>query len=370
MPRKEGSKTKSLTFEGKRYFVTGATEKEAIEKLALKRHELEEGKRQLDPQYMTVKMWAERCFEEYKSNIQPDTKKNQWYRVNKWILSNIGDMRLKDVKPLHCQKIMNNMEGYAADTINKVLQLMRFIFDKAIQNNFIYENPAKYVNPPKGTKTSHRTITEAERNIILQVCDKEQKYIYFLFMLFCGCRNSEVAEIKGLDVEIMNEQPILHIRGTKTKNSDRRVPIPLYLYSRLPKIEPFAYFVTNANGNKLSKANRQTLWNHFRRDLNIAMGCKVYRNKLVEPFPVAPDLTPYCLRHTYCTDLQKKGVDLRISKDLMGHADIALTANIYTHTDMESILQAGQLLDAVDHNLGGSVVPTVVPNPISIENTM
>lgn len=344
MPRKNNSIRKTFTFEGKRYEVYGDTQGEAIEKMAIKKKELEEGKKQLDPRFMTVEMWAKKCFEEYKTNIQPITKANQWSKVNRWILSSIGDLRLKDVRPLHCQKIMNTMQGYATDTIRKVLQLMRFIFDKAVQNNFIYENPAQYVVPPKGTKTERRAITEVERTMILQVCDNNPKYIYFLFMLFCGCRPSEASEIKGMDIEMVQDQPLLHIRGTKTKNADRRVPIPSYLYSRLPKIEPFAYFTTNANGNKMSTGNRQILWNHFRRDLNIAMGCKVYRNELIPPFPVAPDLTPYCLRHTYCTDLQKNGIDIRTAQHLMGHADISLTANIYTHTDLETVLNAGKTL--------------------------
>ena len=46
---------------------------------------------------------------------------------------------------------------------------------------------------------------------------------------------------------------------------------------------------------------------------------------------VGRDLTPYCLRHTYCTDLQNAGVPINVAKYLMGHSDIRVTANIYTH---------------------------------------
>ena len=47
---------------------------------------------------------------------------------------------------------------------------------------------------------------------------------------------------------------------------------------------------------------------------------------------LADDLVCYCLRHTFCTDLQKKGVPVDIAKYLMGHADIRTTANIYAHS--------------------------------------
>lgn len=46
----------------------------------------------------------------------------------------------------------------------------------------------------------------------------------------------------------------------------------------------------------------------LRREMNIALGCRVYRNELLSPFPLAEDFVPYCLRHTYCTDLQKKAL--------------------------------------------------------------
>lgn len=50
---------------------------------------------------------------------------------------------------------------------------------------------------------------------------------------------------------------------------------------------------------------------------------------------IAPDLTPYCLRHTFCTDLQRAGVPINVAKELMGHANISVTANIYTHRDQK-----------------------------------
>ena len=62
------------------------------------------------------------------------------------------------------------------------------------------------------------------------------------------------------------------------------------------------------------------------------MGAVVEDGKIIY-HAVAPDLTPYCLRHTFCTDLQRAGVPINVAKELMGHSDISITANIYTHRD-------------------------------------
>ena len=77
--------------------------------------------------------------------------------------------------------------------------------------------------------------------------------------------------------------------------------------------------------------------------MNILLGAKTYRNKLLQDL-VADDLVPYCLRHTFCTDLQKAGIDLRTAQYLMGHADIKMTANIYTHVDTEIVKSTYDIL--------------------------
>lgn len=74
------------------------------------------------------------------------------------------------------------------------------------------------------------------------------------------------------------------------------------------------------------------------------MGCEVYRNELIPPLPLAPDFVPYMFRHTYCSDLQKKGIDIRTAQKLMGHSSISITAEIYTHVDTKEIVKAGKIL--------------------------
>ncbi|WP_420908839.1 tyrosine-type recombinase/integrase [Flintibacter muris] len=40
----------------------------------------------------------------------------------------------------------------------------------------------------------------------------------------------------------------------------------------------------------------------------------------------------YCLRHTFCTDLQRAGVPLNVAKKLMGHSDVSVTVNILNNS--------------------------------------
>ena len=79
--------------------------------------------------------------------------------------------------------------------------------------------------------------------------------------------------------------------------------------------------------------------------MNIDMGCEMFRNKLIPPYKVQEDLRLYDLRHTYCTNLELQGVPISIASRLMGHSNIGITANMYTHETSEAVAIAEELID-------------------------
>lgn len=192
---------------------------------------------------------------------------------------------------------------------------------------------------------------------IREVAKTDRRFYLFLLMLDCGCRPSESAEVKGMDIMVKDDIPLLHIRGTKTVNADRVVPIPPSLYDLIKDTPPFEYVARYGSKGKITLDNRNRLWKSFKRQLNIAMGCKMYRNELLPPYPVAPDLVPYCLRHTYCTNLARKGIDIRMAQKLMGHSDITLTANIYTNLDDNDVLDVAKILHPNTSSNNDSMLP-------------
>lgn len=72
------------------------------------------------------------------------------------------------------------------------------------------------------------------------------------------------------------------------------------------------------------------MWRDFILAMNKEMGGINEKNDILIR-TVADDLVPYCLRHTFCTDLQDAGVPINVAKELMGHSDISVTSKIYTH---------------------------------------
>ena len=265
-------------------------------------------------------------------------------RMRHCILEEIGTMPLKSVKPIHCQEVLNHQAGKSKTQVNEVYQTLKFIFSTAYNNGLLATDPSAKIIKPAYVTGHRRAITENERKHLLKVAETDPRFTLFLLMLYCGCRPSEAIEAQGRDISKMDGYPVLHIRGTKTARADRYVPIPNEFYQKIKKTEPFSYIAPNAAGRKHNESSYKRVCANLRREMNISMGCKVYRNQLIPPYPLADDFTPYDLRHTFCTDLQKKGVDIRTAQYLMGHADIKMTANIYTHADKSTVIDAAKIL--------------------------
>lgn len=335
--------TKTFRFDGKKYYVRGKTEKEANEKLIRRKMELEEG-RALKSNNYTVAQWADICINTYKHFNSEKYEKSYMTRIRSCILDVIGSIPIKKVRPMDCQNCINRQAANSKYQIKQTKQMLEFLFNHAIDNDLIIKNPVKNITMPDGSVEERRPLTDYEEQIFLSIDDK--RFLLFRCMYYCGCRPSEVRSLEGRDIQEHDGVHILHIRGTKTDKSERYVPIPSELYDEIKGTPPFQKICLNASGNPFDEKAYQRAWNSLKREMNIKMGCKMYRNALIPPYPLAPDLVPYDLRHTYCTNLSKKHVPVEVAQKLMGHSDIRTTINIYHHIDMEQIIETAKILDA------------------------
>jgi integrase len=336
----------SFTFAGKRYWVKANTKEELYSKKALRMRDLEEGRVVISGN-TTVEEWSRKALAIHKAKT--DNYKNTIYQLEKHVLPYIGAVPLRAIKPIQLDEIMKMQEGMSYSHVTKIYQLLKFIFRKAKDNDLIVRDPTENLVKPKSVRGVRRSITAAERKAIMSLFDRGE-FPLFELMLFCGCRPEEAARVNGKDFQVLEGRTMLHIRGTKTENSDRWVPCPPRIWGKRPK--GFDLYAPNRNGNPYVDSSYRRLRERLYRELNIAMGCRTYRNALVPPYPLSEDFVPYCLRHTYCTDLARAGVDVRVAQKLMGHANISITADIYTHIDMSELFAAGELLQAVGSHLG------------------
>lgn len=356
---------KTARYNGKKYEATGKTEKEAMTKLAEKLAAAKRGEEEIGGS-MTVDAWFKEWLKTYKEPKGLTEKSLSMYteKYNGYIKPRIGRLKLKDVKDIHLQKIMNEQAGRSESHAKKLRMVMQEMFRRARQTRLIAYDPSELLELPATTQGQRRSITDAERKAILEVAKYHPAGLWVLTLLYTGMRPGETAALTWADVDFKKNEIHIHaaresgaeaIKGTKTAAGVRDIPIHSELRKRLSEAngKPFSPVFPNKDGKHMDDDTLRRRWKSFYRELDIHMGAEVYRNKIVK-HAVAQDITPYCLRHTFCTDLQRAGVALNVAKELMGHSDISVTANIYTHKDND-VLHAGiALLDGTGgKNEGG-----------------
>lgn len=221
-----------FTFDGKVYSVYGNTQREVIEKKANKLRDLEEGRVTICSS-MSLSKWTEEVLRVYKFGINEKSLDATRCRLNKHLLSRLGNMPLKSVKPTHLQEILNDSLGMSYSHVTKLKQEISFIFEKAVANGLLNTNPAAKLVKPKSVKGSRRSLTDYEMKHFIAVCDADPGFRVFELMFYCGCRPQEAINCIGKDIDLSDGSPRLHIRGTKTESADRYVPIPGDFYEKV-----------------------------------------------------------------------------------------------------------------------------------------
>ncbi|MGI6721098.1 MAG: tyrosine-type recombinase/integrase [Anaerovoracaceae bacterium] len=335
-----------FTYEGKRYSVSANTQRQLMERVQRKQEQLKQHQR--ITREMSVQAWIGEWLDTYKATRVADTTLANY----KYILGKIDlAMPLCDVHPIHLQQILNRHAGKSKSFLRKLYLLMNELFEAAMDNGLVERNPARKLTIPKGYSNQRRSLTKQERRILEATLPGSPERVYISLLLYCGLRPSEAGRVQGKDIDVARMR--LHVRGTKTAAADRFVPLPECLLQDLKELAPLDFAVTDTRGNKTTKSSRRSLWLRFVREMNITAGCRMGRpckhsphDLPVGPMPIAPDLTAYCLRHTYATDLEAAGVPINVARDLLGHSDISVTSKIYTHRSEEAFEAAAEKLTA------------------------
>jgi len=345
-------------FNNKQYEATGKTQKEADQKAALKKAQLENGGIGISKN-MSVAVWCREWLETYKQGTITDrTYARYKAHVENQIIPEIGNMKIKDVHDVHLQRILNSRKGYSRSDTKKLFNTIQAIFKQARISRLIPYDPAEgSLKMPLTTEGQRRSITDTERQFMLDTAKTHRAGLWVKMMLYCGLRPGELMALQWKDIDFKHKLVIINkakesgskeFKEPKTKAGFRSVPIPdVYLEDlKVASGEPFSpVFTQETTGMAHTDESFRKAWKSFKRAMDIEHGAKVYRNQIVVS-TLAPDLIPYFLRHTYCTDLEIAGVPINVAKYLMGHSDISVTAKIYTHTSAKTIEIAAEKINA------------------------
>ena len=141
---------KTARYNGKKYEATGKTEFEALQKLADKLAAAKRGEETIGGS-MTVNAWYKQWLELYKEPKGLTAKSLKMYdeKYDNYIKPAIGHLKLKDVKDVHLQRILNGQAGRSASHVKKLRMVLQEMFRRARQSRLIHTiQPSCWSCPP------------------------------------------------------------------------------------------------------------------------------------------------------------------------------------------------------------------------------
>ena len=322
---------------------------------------VEKARKRIDRQMIdadtTLDKFVDTYLSAYKSStVSPDTYAFLVSVGNK-IVDGIGNIRVSRIKPIMVQEFLNSCAGYKEGYVKKIYQETCQIFTHAYKNGLLSIDYATILEQPRGRPSdTGRSLTPRERKALLEVLPGHRGEIFCKLMLYCGIRPGEAMALQWKDIDFNAATLTVnksykrsgHIGIPKSEAAYRTIPIPMHLIPLLAehRAGPMQRVCVNSDGKSYNENSRRAMWKSVKRAMNIAMGCRVKNRKLLPPLPLDDKFDMYFLRHTYCTDLERAGVPINVARRLMGHANINITAKIYTHYNDESIERARQMIDS------------------------
>lgn len=296
----------------------------------------------------TVKVWAEEWLTTYKKGkVSPGSYYNYMLYVNQYIVPELGDKLLTDVRPVDIENLYLQNRHLSTTALNYIRISLNGIFESGIENRLCNQNPAKDIRPPKKDKPLPVSFSRDDIAYLIPFCANYVNGYYVEALLYTGLRIGELCALTWGDVDlkngVINVSKDVAVTGTpgrkyaikeSTKTGRSRQVVltqdGIQVFKLIPKRG--IYVFPGRNTPFCTPDSYRRRYEAVFRALNAEL---LAEHKGPGEAPQVPVLSPHKCRHTYATFLLDGGANIRAVQDQLGHARIT-TTEIYTHVDIES----------------------------------
>lgn len=312
---------------------------------------------------MTVSEWVDEWYARYKTKVNPDYETGYKVPINR-LKKALGDRLIKSIHESDLQEELDSIADMSASTIEKYYSVIVQVFKKARRNKIIPDNPAEELAMPDGTDGSHRALNRWESDCILEHWHEHRSGIWAMLMLLCGLRRGEMIALNWSNIDLEKRRIFVREAAvvkknqtavkprTKTSAGIRVLPICQPLYDALksvPSEQRVGRVCVSAKGKQLSLSAFERGWDGFNLAMqrilnNEPIKQKGRRESLEKKIEKAKkegreyiifSTRSHDLRHTFATALYDAGVPVKAAQYYLGHADIRMTLDLYTHLSEE-----------------------------------
>lgn len=333
----------------------------------------------LDPlgKNITVMELVERYLKT-KVGMRPNTLANYKFVVNILKKEPFANQKIMNVKTSDAKLFLIKMQqedGKRHSTIKTVRGVLRPAFQMAVDDDILMKNPFQFelAGVVVNDSVTREAITKDQMRKFLRFVHDDILYckyyevVYILFHTgmriseFCGLTLKDIdLEKKTVNIERQLQRTAQReyvIEPTKTNAGTRVLPITdevAEMFRSIIQDRP-KYKVEKIVGGYsgflfLDKDHMPLVAMHWEHRFNSMVGRynEIYKVQI-------PNITPHVCRHTYCSNQAKAGMNPKTLQYLMGHSDIAVTLNVYTHVGLEDAaneLRKMQTLEGARKEMG------------------
>ena len=293
-----------------------------------------------------------------KTGVRPTTEAGYKTVINILTREEFGRRRIDCVKLSDAKEWLiklQKVDGRSYSSIHSIRGVLRPAFQMAVDDDLIRKNPFEFhlVTVIINDSITREAITRKQERDFLEFVRTDKhfsRYYDAIYILFkTGMRISEFVGLTISDLDMKNRRiNIDHqlqrtsemeyvILETKTASGKRVLPMTDDVYEcfkrilenrPVPKVEPMVdgkcgFLYLDKDGKPMVALHWEHYFKHICQKYN-----RIYKVQM-------PKVTPHVCRHTFCSNMAKSGMNPKTLQYLMGHSDIGVTLNTYTHLGFE-----------------------------------
>ena len=296
-----------------------------------------------------------------KRDIGHNTKRAYGTVINRIKESEFGQMKVRNVKLSDAKRFYIDLHdtGSKRNTISIYHSVLRPTFEMVVDDDMIRKNPFKFkvadIIPDDAVKRTALTKQQQENYLrFIQENGQDNYYDDIIILMGTGLRVSELYGLTKKDVDFKKrlifidhqlcrtaEKPYF-VKSPKTSSGVRCIPMSDVVYMALKRVvanrqPPTVELLVDGYSGFLflDKAGMPKVAMHLE---NYMRGMQKKMERIYgKSFP---RVTPHVLRHTFCTNMQRAGIDVKSLQYLMGHSNVSVTLDVYTHVDFHAVQEA------------------------------
>jgi integrase len=309
----------------------------------------------VEPSKQTVRDYLEEWLTAIETTIKPSSFVRYRDIIRKAMLPELGGLRLAALTPARIQKFYSAMtkSGRSPSTIELYHNVLHRALDQAVKWRLIVANPCDSVEAPRREEAEMQTWTMEQMRTFLAATADHQWAALWRLALMTGMRRGELLALRWGDVDL--EKGTLAVRRTLTRGADGLTYGEPKSRSGRRSIALPPSCVAALRRHRAKQTERRWLAGPGWQDTDLVFdggyGGGVAPNTLYGTFKRLsahvglPELRFHDLRHTAATLSLGEGIHPKIVQEMLGHSDISMTLNRYSHVTMTMQREAADRLD-------------------------